>query len=560
MRQDMNRFSCILLAGFALVSSLNAADWTMLGRDAARNAVSSEKSPPLSWTIETESVRNRREAAGDKVSTARNIKWTAPLGLYNYGSPVVANGLVWIGTSEIGDAPKELANPGGLLKCFRERDGKLLYQRRTPPRETGHNWHDGFEGSGMGAAPLVEGDRLWYVTNRWEVVCLDLRPLAQREAAPRELWTLDMPKQLGVDSRATFMGPNRTCSLSASHQGRLYVVTGNSCDRLKQKVPAPQAPSLVCLDKETGKVLWSDHSPGENILETQMSSPLVIEVAGQPQVIVPQGDGWLRSFDAGGGKLLWEFDVNPKATFWDPLKEGSSDTKSAFFTTPVYYDGRVYVALGRDSERGDCPGRLCCIDPTKRGDVSSELAVDKAGKPLARRRSQAISVAAGERAIANPNSALIWESHSTSSDFKAGVNLMTGSVVADKGLLIAADSAGLVHCLDAKTGRRYWRYDAFARIHSSPLIVDDYVYVADEEGDVMVFRLSADPQAAMISPPKDREIVTSDPADMNDREPIAVMNMQGSVDAPPIFANGTLFLASRSLYAIAPPNANELPK
>jgi len=33
-------------------------------------------------------------------------------------------------------------------------------------------------------------------------------------------------------------------------------------------------------DKNTGNVVWHDHSPGKNILNGQWGSPLVVEVAG----------------------------------------------------------------------------------------------------------------------------------------------------------------------------------------------------------------------------------------------------------------------------------------
>ena len=56
------------------------------------------------------------------------------------------------------------------------------------------------------------------------------------------------------------------------------------------------------MDKRTGQVLWTDNSPGANVLHGQFASPLVAEIAGRAQVIVPQGDGWVRSYDALTGE------------------------------------------------------------------------------------------------------------------------------------------------------------------------------------------------------------------------------------------------------------------
>lgn len=58
------------------------------------------------------------------------------------------------------------------------------------------------------------------------------------------------------------------------------------------------------------------------------------------------------------------------------------DARNNLLATPVYYKGRVYLASGQQPNHGEGPGGLCCIDPTKTGDVSSELAVDAGGKSL----------------------------------------------------------------------------------------------------------------------------------------------------------------------------------
>src|SRR5437867_1284121 len=74
------------LISFALVVSAvtaSAEDWPMFGRDKTRNAVSPEKNPPIDWDVKT----------------GQNIKWKAKLGSMTFSAPVVANGLVWIGTN-----------------------------------------------------------------------------------------------------------------------------------------------------------------------------------------------------------------------------------------------------------------------------------------------------------------------------------------------------------------------------------------------------------------------------------------------------------------------------
>src|SRR5262249_29905157 len=136
-----------------------------------------------------------------------------------------------------------------------------------------------------------------------EVVCLDIGPLRMGTGQPRLRWKLDMRKELRVSPVGAAMTIGSTCSIGASYQGRLYVSTGNGVNPDSGELPAPDAPSLLCLNRDTGKVLWSDRSPGKNIMYSQESSPLVAEIRGRPQVIAAQGDGWVRSFDPLSGKL-----------------------------------------------------------------------------------------------------------------------------------------------------------------------------------------------------------------------------------------------------------------
>ncbi len=63
--------------------------------------------------------------------------------------------------------------------------------------------------------------------------------------------------------------------------------------------------------------------------------------------------------------------------------------------------------------------------------------------------------------------------------------------------MVISDFSGLVHCLNAKTGKPYWVYDMLAACWSSPVIIRNYVYVGDEDGDVTILGLSPDPSVAI---------------------------------------------------------------
>jgi outer membrane protein assembly factor BamB len=462
------------LLSFALLlgaSATCAADWPMLGRDQTRNPVSPEKNPPLDWDVQS----------------GRNIKWKAPLGLYTFSDPVISDGLVWIGSSAA-------EHPAGILNCFRESDGQLLYQHRTP-------WRPGVMRPGylgVSCSPLVEKDRLWFTTILGEVIALDIGPLLRGEGEPVELWKLDMLDELGVFPAIAYMGDSKTTSIAASYKGLIYVITGNGLDWSRRNVPAPHAPSLICLNKETGELVWEDDSPGANIIYAQWASPLVMEINGRGQVIAPQGDGWIRSFDALTGELIWKFDINSKKT-------ENWHRRNYFLNTPVFYEDRVYVGSGQEMENGEGPGRLVCINPMLEGDLSLELEDDQGN------------------IRANPNSGAVWHYD--------GIGRTRSNVAIQDGLLIAADFSGDIHCLDAGTGQVYWKESAREHLFGSPLIVDGKVYVTTGwDGELVILELSRETKI------------------------VARHAMGGFAHASPVFANGVLYVAAGEfLYAIEEP-------
>lgn len=520
----------VLLCNFPFgCATLQAADWPQFGRDGTRNAVSSERHPPTDWDIGKPVNKDPRQRIP---GSSRNIKWSAALGTNAFGDPVVANGLVWVGTNNGYNAQDK--RDASVLACFRESDGKLLYRYVSPrlPQNRVLDW----EYRSMSCSPLIDGDRLWFVTNRAEVVCLDIGPLRRGEGDPKPIWNVDLIEKFGVFPRTASMGLAHSCSI-AGYRDLLYVITGNGIDEAWKKVVKPEAPSLICFHRDTGEAVWQDKSPGGNILDGQWSSPAIIEVDGIAQCVAAQGDGWIRSFDALSGKPIWQFDMNRKEGRWSLERS----TRYGVLASPVFADNRIYIASGMQPELGERPGRLVCLDPTRHGDISSELAVDREGKAIPHRRIQAVDPALGEKSVPNPNSGLVWE-FTHLADGKAFTDVMHGSlsnVVVHQGLVIAADSTGLVHCLDAKIGQRHWVFDGLASIYGSPLIVDDKVYVVDSDGDVMIFRISPDPDVALRR--KSGEL-----------RPLREISVNNYFYCSPVFANGTLYLtAHNELYAIA---------
>ena len=526
----------------------SGGDWAQWGGNSYRN------NTPVGVDIcrEWDCGRFDRKTGEWISDNAENIKWVARVGSQTYGNPVVADGQVYVGTNNgAGYIKRYPAKVDlGCLVCFRESDGEFLWQHSSEKLPTGrvHDWPL----QGICCAPLIEGKRLWFVSSRGEVLCLDTEgfhddendgPFKEETVVSKEeadvIWSFDMMSELGVSQ-------HNMCSCSVTSWGDFLLVnTSNGLDESHINLPAPEAPSFICMNKNTGEVYWTDNSPGVNILHGQWSSPAIGELGGVPQVIFAGGDGWVYSFKVdegkdGKGELLWKFDANPKESKWIL---GGRGTRNNIIATPVIYDGRVYVAVGQDPEHGEGIGHLWCIDPTKRGDVSPELAVNVEDRdtPIEHRRIQAVIEEDGDVAIDNPNSAVIWhydrfdQNGDGEFDFEETMHRSCGTVAIQDDLLYIADFSGLFHCLDAKTGKVHWTYDMLAAAWGSPLIVDNHVYIGDEDGDVCIFELTAEPQ-----------------------EPIAEINMGNSVYSTPIVANNVLYIANKThLFAIQNEDAGE---
>ena len=548
---------CILLLNFSLALSASAAEPTAETSRSSRNNVVNVDNLPTDWDLGKYDRKIRRW----KLDEARNIKWVSRLGTWTTASPTVVDGRIYIGTNNGGGylprAPRDVDL--GCLLCFNAEDGEFVWQYSASKLPTGRvqDWPQ----AGIRSQSLVQGDRLWFVDNRAQVVCLDTEGFIDGEddgpvqatseiaANPREadvVWKFDMIGELGVSPHNW-----STCS-PASYGDLLFITTGNGVDESHSRIPAPNAPSFIAVDKDAGCVVWTDNSPGENILHGQWASPTVGVLGGVPQVIFGGGDGWVYCFRADKWdvekrrpELLWKFDANLKTSRWSL---GGRGTRNSIVASPVIHEGLVYVTVGQDPEHGEGPGHLWCIDPTGRGDISSQLAYRiENGKRvrIPHRRVQAVDPEAGEVAVDNPNSGAVW--HYSGFDFNRDGKVESDEqmhrtscrpVIAE-GLLFVPDYYGLVHCLDVKTGRPHWTCDMYACVYGTPLIADGRVFVGDQDGDVAILKLSAD---ASDSTKKDGSIVI----------PKTELLGYDSIYSDIVAADGVLYLTTRShLFAIA---------
>src|SRR6266850_1740544 len=460
--------SCLLPPASA--SDPGSGDWPMWGGTPDRNMVSNMKGLPTSWDVK------------DK----KNVKWVAQLGSQTFGNVVVSGGMVFVGTNNEGLRDPKITGDKGVLMAFRESDGQFMWQMVHDKLVAGrvNDWPY----QGVASSPLVEGDRVYYVSNRAELVCLDTQGFRDKEndgpvidekltgeTNADVVWKFDMIEEVGS------LPHNLANSSPVSYGDLIYVSTSNGQDESHVNIPSPKAPAIIAVNKKTGKLAWEDNSVGDRILHGQWCSPTVGTIGGVVQVIHGQGDGWIRGYEALTGKKLWEFDTNPKDSVWPK-------TRNELISTPVVYEEKVYIANGQDPEHGEGVGHMYCIDATKRGDIT------KTG--------------------------MVWHYD------KIRRSISTGAL--KDGLLYYSDFSGFLHCIDAATGKEVWQYDALAAVWSSPIIVDNKLFIGDEDGDITILALG-----------KEKKVISE-------------MNMGSSVYATVTPANGTLFIMNRNeLWAIA---------
>lgn len=491
-----------LLVPISIATPAVANDQPQWGERFSRNLASTETNLPESVDPET----------------GRNVRWRADLGTDSYATPVVAGGRVYIGTNN--GRPRNPARPGdrGVLMCFDERDGAFLWQLATP--KLGGDIYLDWPNSGMSSPATVEGGRVYVVSNRGQVMCLDPDGLADGNDGPCRdeaglfaaaggpageaglldadvLWVTDLVQALGI---WTHDAAHSSILVDGAF---LYLNTGNGVDNTHRLIRRPDAPSLIVLDQQTGALIAQDGAKlGPRIVHCQWSSPSLGEVNGRRLVFMGGGDGVVYAFEAlrepppvgqvAVLKTAWWFDCDPAAPRENPCtwngnrKEGPSNILSM----PVFLDGRVYVTGGGDPWWGKAEAWVKCLDAGGSGEVTATAL--EWSCPLRKHCMSTVAVRAG--------------------------------------VLFVADLGHALHAIDAATGQELWSHDLPGEVWNGALAADGRVYVADRKGTLTV--LAATREKRLLSQ----------------------VQLDGPISAAPVAANGALFIATAtSLYAFGRP-------
>ena len=492
-------FAIALTCGLSLISNLLADDQPQWGQGFTRNMVSSEKNLPDDFDP----------------TTGKNIKWVAQLGSETWATPTIASGRVLLGTNN--DPPRDVRHKGdrGILLCLDEKTGALLWQLVVP--KLGPDPYLDWPRGGIVSPVTIEGDRVYVVSNRGEAMCLDIqgqangndgpykdegRHMAEGDLEPFEvtnidadiIWLFDIPNQAGTY-------PHDAAHSSILIDGDLlYINTSNGVDNTHRKIRAPDGPSLIVLDKKTGKLLGRDYEGiGPRIYHSTWSSPALGTVDGRKLVFLGGGDGVLYAFeplqssqkeaDIKKLKRVFKFDCDPSAPKENihEYKGNREESPSNIKGMPVFYKDRIYVAAGGDIWWGKKQAWLKCFDAVGEGDITNSGLI--------------WSCELNEHCCSTPS---IWN-----------------------GMVFIVDCGGILHCIDAETGKVYWTHDTGGEIWASTLVVDGKVYVGTRKKDFLI--LAADRQKKVIR----------------------MIELDSPMAATPAAANGVLYITTmHKLYAV----------
>ena len=331
---------------------------------------SSEKHLPLTWT------------------ESENIRWKTDIDGLGWSTPSVSGSQVWLTTA---------LEEGKSLRvvCLDKDSGTVVHNV-----EVFHHDEPGpIHGKNSYASPsvVIDGDRLFVHFGKLGTACLN------RNA--KEVWKTE----LKYNHRH---GPGGSPVVF----GDLLII---ACD-------GTDVQYVTALNKRTGEEVWKTTRDGK----MAYSTPLVIEVHGQPQLVSTGGE-WAIGYAPQTGQELWRF----------RYPAGYSNVPR-----PVFGLGLVFLCSGYDKPW------LYAVRPDGAGDVTESHMAWKLerGAPL------------------NPSPLLIGEE-----------------------LYVVADN-GVATCLDAKTGEQHWQKRLGGNFTASLLYADDRIYMLDENGKTYVFAPTKD--------------------------------------------------------------------
>jgi outer membrane protein assembly factor BamB len=266
----------LALATLHLASFAGAADWPMW-RGLQGDGTTPESKLPLRWSAD------------------KNILWKTPLPEPGNSTPIVSGKRVFITQS----IAKER-----LVQCYDRDTGKLLWQQgvQNAPSELTHKTNPPCSSS-----PATDGTSViaWFGSSGLH--CYDFEG--------RKRWSLDLGTQHHIWG-----------------YGASPVIDG---DRCYLNFGPGERQFLVCVDKNSGSILWQHDEPGgatgegENKKWTGSWSDPIVRTVGDHRELLMTFANRLCAFDPESGKELWT----------------CAGLNALVYTSPLFHDG-VVIGMG----------------------------------------------------------------------------------------------------------------------------------------------------------------------------------------------------------------------
>lgn len=326
-------------------------------------------------------------------SPQKNVAWRIPIPGSGWSSPVISDGKVYLTTS------LNESSPSLRALCLSYADGKIVWDVEVfnVSKSAVGPLHK--KNTLASATPIIAGNRLYVHFGHLGTAALD-------PATGNVLW-------------------RQTIKYSPVHgNGGSPVLVD---DLLIFNCDAAQNPFLIALDCATGQTKWKTPRSIKAKMPFSFSTPLLIEVNGQNQLLSP-ASGMIGSYEPTTGRELWRvtypegYSVVPRPVFAHDMVFTSTS-----FDNPIVYAIRPQGA---------------------RGDVTKTH--------------------------------VAWTN-------RRGAPSTPSLLVLGNEIYFVSDN-GIATCADARTGKVHWTERLDGNFSASPVAAEGRIYFANETGVAYVIK------------------------------------------------------------------------
>ncbi|MCP3693265.1 MAG: PQQ-binding-like beta-propeller repeat protein [Planctomycetaceae bacterium] len=391
--------SCCLLCITTGTSS--AADWLQF-RGPTGQGTTAASNLPVQWTATS------------------NVQWKQAIPGKGWSSPILHGDQIYL-TAAVAKSAEPKSDLALTTLALSQKTGQVtwstevfLAKGEASPKIHGKN-------SPASPTPIINEGRLYVHFGHQGTACLDLDG--------KVLWR---------NEQLTYKPVHGNGGSPVLHKGKLIF-----------SIDGAQQAGVVALNATDGKVAWRMDRKSTAPRKFSFTTPAVITVNGQDQLISP-GSNVVHALDPADGTIIWKV-----------IYDGYS-----VIPRPVYGNGMVYVCTGYNT-----PSCLA-IRPTGKGDVTDTHVAWRATKGI-------------------PHTASL--------------------MLLDKELYMVSDR-GIASCLDALTGKPHWQQRIGSAYSASPIYSEGKIYFLSEDGITTIIRRGIEYQKLGTSPLGERTLASSAPS------------------------------------------------